>query len=123
MVEGIGWQGVNAQFQRTLFELRVFLATVLGSRFDEMKNTRGWAYDVNECGQVADCRITTLGYVETKGPPDFPTPGSVPPVERRIIERPGVGKLGVTIGITSDMSERWVPDDTEILWGLFCNLS
>ena len=120
MVEGIGWQGVQAQFQKTLFELQVFLSTVLGSRFDEVKSsTRGWAYDINEHGQVSECRLMHLGYMETKPKFEFPAPGLVPPIERRVIERPGVGKLGVTIGITSDMTERWVPDDIDTLWGLF----
>ena len=122
IVEGIGWQGVAAQFQRTLFELRVFLSAVLGGGFDEVKWTRGWAYGVNERGQTTDCSLTTLGYAETKGSPDFPAPGSAPPIERRVIERPGLGKLGVTIGITGDMTERWVPDDIETLWDRFCKL-
>ena len=122
MVEGIGSKGVNAKFQRTLFELRVFLSAVVGGSFDEMKWTRGWAYQVDERGQITDCRLTTLGYAETKGTLGFPAAGSAPPIDRRIIERPGVGNLGVTIGITPDMTERWVPDDIESLWGLFRGL-
>ena len=122
MVEGIGWQGVTAQFQRKLFELRVFLSAVLGGRFDEMKLTRGWAYESDECGQFTVCRLTNLGYVETGGSSGFPARGSASPIDRRTIERPGVGRLGVTIGITSDMTERWVPDDIDSLWDIFCNL-
>ena len=122
MVEGIGWQGVNARFQLTLYELRVFLSVLLGGRFEEMKWTRGWAYDIDERGQITDCRLTTLGYAEIKATPGFPAAGSAPPIDRRTIERPGVGKLGTTIGITPDMTERWVPDDIESLWGLFRSL-
>lgn len=122
MVEGIGWQGVNAQFQRTLFELRVFLSVVLGGRFEEMKWTRGWAYDLDERGQITDCRLATLGYAEIKETPRFPAAGSAPPINRRIIERPGIGERGVTIGITPDMTERWVPDDIETLWVLLRSL-
>jgi hypothetical protein len=121
MVEGIGSKGVTEKFQRTLFELRVFLSAVLGDRFDEMKPTYGWAYEVDQRGQIT-CRLTTLGYAETQGAVGFPATGSAPPIEHRIIGRPGIGKLGVTFGITLDMTERWVPDDIESLWGLFLGL-
>ena len=122
IVEGIGWQGVSAQFQRTLFELRVFLSVVLGGHFEEVKWTRGWAYESNELGQITECRLTTLGYAETQDSPEFPSVGAAPSIERRAVSRPGIGKLGVTIGICADMTERWVPDDIEQLWATFSSL-
>src|SRR5436853_470534 len=44
--------------------------------------------------------------------------GSAPPVQRRTIARPGIGEGGVT----PDTTERWVPDDIEQLWSMFCGL-
>ena len=122
MVEGIGWQGIRAKFQRTLFDIRVFLSVVLGCHFAEMKLTNGWAYEIDARGQFIGCRLARLGYVELKAASGFPAAGSAPPIDRRSIARPGVGEHGVTLGITSDMTERWVPDDIEKLWGLYCDL-
>ena len=122
MVEGIGSKGVNAQFQRTLIELRLFLSVVLGGHFEEMKWERGWMYECDERGHNKDCKLAWLGYAETKEISGFPPVGAAPPIERRVIDRPGIGELGVTIGIAPDMHERWVPDDIESLWSLFRKL-
>jgi len=42
MMEGIGQQGVTANFQKRLHELRVFLGFVLGSKLEMSKLERGW---------------------------------------------------------------------------------
>lgn len=119
MVEGIGGQGVNAQFQRTLTELRVFLSAVLGSLFEVDEWREGWVYEADQAGRITDCRLAHLGYAEVASEPCFPLVGSLPPVPRRTISRPGLG----TGGIGADTTERWVPDDIEQLWGTFRALS
>lgn len=122
MVEGIGSKGVTTQFQRTLLELRIFLAIVLGGLFRVVQCERGWVYETDDQGRIRDCRLAALGYAEVRDTPGFPTPGSSPPNERRTVARPGIGKVGYTIGICADMHERWVPDDIEALWQLFRSL-
>lgn len=123
MVEGIGFQGVNAQFQRILSELRIFLCAVLGSHFEIGQSHEGWVYEFDGRGQIIDCRLAHLGYAEVKSePPLFPLVGSAPPIERRTVHRPGVGEIGVTLGVSMDMTERWVPADIEELWSIFCAL-
>jgi hypothetical protein len=114
MVEGIGFRGVNAQFQRTLAELRIFLTAVLGSHFELDKQREGWTYSRDGTGRVADLSLASLGYVEVEGEasPGFPPIGAAPPIERRAIARPGIGAGGITT------RERWVPDDIEQLWRL-----
>jgi hypothetical protein len=123
MVEGIGFQGVTDQFQRRLTELKIFLCAVLGSHFEIEQWREGWSYEADERGVIIDCRVAHLGYAEVTPEPGFPLAGSAPPIPRRAIHRPGIGKVGVTIGITPDMTERWVPEDIENLWGDFCALT
>lgn len=123
MVEGIGSQGVNTAFATKLSHLRIFLSVVIGARFDVVKWSNGWMYETDEKGQVIDCRVATLGYVETASSPGFPVVGSAPAIERRAVSRPGIGKIGVTIGICADMTERWVPEDINALWLLFSSLA
>ena len=123
MVEGIGFEGVNDQFQRKLAELKIFLCALLGSRFEIDQWRDGWSYEVDERGAIIDCRVAHLGYAEVASEPGFPLAGSAPPIARRAIDRPGIGKLGVTLGITPDMTERWVPEDIENLWGVFSALT
>lgn len=123
MVEGIGSKGLAAQFQRTLLELRIFLAVVLGGLFRVVQWERGWVYETDAQGQIRDCRLATLGYAEVGDKPGFPAAGSSPPIERRTVARPGVGRVGYTLGVCADMHERWMPDDIEALWQLFRSLS
>jgi len=118
MIEGIGQQGVTANFQTRLQELRVFLSFLLGLRVMTSKFEDGWVCDVNAEGRITDCALRQVGYVETSLTAGFPAPGSAPPIERRNVTRPGLGPLG----ITSDMHEEWVPADIEQLWDTFARL-
>jgi hypothetical protein len=118
MIEGIGQQGVTARFQRRLYELRVFLGFVLGLNITINKFEFGWVCDVNGQGSITDCTLRQVGYVETVPTHGFPAAGSAPPIERRVVTRPGLGPYG----ITSDMHQRWVPADIEQLWDSFVRL-
>jgi hypothetical protein len=118
MIEGIGWQGVNANFQTRLHELRVFLSVVLGLNITSGKFDRAWVYELDDQRRIVDCRLGHIGYVEISKDPGFPTVGAARPLERRKVDRPGVGKTG----ISSDMHEQWVPIDVEELWRLFIEL-
>jgi hypothetical protein len=118
MVEGIGQQGVNANFQTRLHELRVFLSIILGLNVTSNKFERGWVYDVDEKLHIRDCRFGHVGYVETTKTPEFPSVGNAPPIERREASRPGLGPSG----IWADMHEQWVPADIEELWRAFTGL-
>jgi hypothetical protein len=118
MMEGIGQQGVSANFQRRLLELRVFLGFVLGLKLEMSKFERGWAYDVDAQGRFTDCKLRSIGYVELAPQADFPKRGCTRPVESRDVTRPGLGPYG----LTSDMHEKWVPGDIEQLWRRFMTL-
>jgi len=117
MIEGIGWQGVATNFQKHLQELRVFLSFVLGLNAKISKFEQGWVSDVKADGQI-DCTLGYVGYAETSLATGFPAVGSAPPIERREVERPG---LGLT-GIWPDMHAQWVPADIEQLWDTFVQL-
>jgi len=118
MIEGIGRWGVAANFQKRLSELRIFLGFVLGLRLEVSKFERGWVYDADAEGRFTDCKLRNIGYVELSPQAGFPNRGCTQPVERRDVTRPGLGPYG----ITSDMHERWVPEDIEQLWKSFMAL-
>ena len=119
MCEGIGQQGVMANFQQRLHEIRVFLSMVLGIDTSINKIEFGWVPEINSQGNFSDCRLQNIGYIETVQTHGFPVVGSARPVERRVAERPGLGPYG----ITSDVHEKWVPTDIEQLWDSFMRLS
>jgi hypothetical protein len=118
MIEGIGWQGINANFQKRLHELRIFLSVVLGLNITTSKCERGWIYEVDENLRTTDCRIGQLGYVEMSATPGFPSSGDAPTIARRNVERPGLGPTG----IWPDTTEEWIPNDIEELWRAFSEL-
>lgn len=118
MVEGIGQQGVNANFQARLHELRVFLSVVLGLNVTTNNFGRGWVCDVDDQVRITDCRLGHVGYAETSKTPEFPSIGNAPPIARREVSRPGLGPTG----IWPDMHEQWVPADIEELWRTFIGL-
>ncbi len=118
MVEGIGQQGVSANFQRRLHELRVFLSFVLGLNLELSKPERGWVFDINAEGRITDCTLRNVGYAELSPQVEFPRRGCAPPVARRHVTRPGLGPYG----IWPDMQEQWVPADIESLWETFLRL-
>lgn len=117
-MEGIGQQGVTANFSKRLTELRVFLGFVLSLKLEVGKFEQGWVCDVDAEGRFTGCTLRNIGYIELVPQADFPKRGSTRPVERRDVERPGLGPYG----ITSDMHERWVPGDIEELWRRFMTL-
>jgi hypothetical protein len=118
MVEGIGWQGVNATFQTRLHELRIFLSVMLGLNITTNKFERGWVCQIDEQGRITDCRFGQVGYAETSKASELPSVGSAPPIARREVRRPDLGP----IGIWPDMREQWVPADIEDLWDTFTRL-
>ena len=118
MVEGIGQQGVSANFQRRIHEIRVFLSFVLGLTLELSKFKRGWVLDFNAEGRITDCTLRNLGYVELSPQVEFPRRGHAPLVARRDVTRPGLGPSG----IWPDMQEQWVPADIESLWEAFLRL-
>jgi hypothetical protein len=118
MIEGIGQQGVTANFQKRLRELQVFLGSVLGIKLEISKFERAWVPEVDAQGRFTDCKLRDVGYIELSPQESFPKPGSARPIERRDVTRPGLGPHG----ITSDMNELWVPADIERLWDTFVRL-
>lgn len=118
MIEGIGQQGVNANFQTRLHELRVFLGFVLGLNITTSKFKFEWVCDLNSQGSITDCSLRHVGYVETVASHGFPAAGSAAAIERRAVTRPSLGPYG----ISADMREEWVPADIEQLWNAFVQL-
>lgn len=118
MVEGIGLRGISANFQKRLYEIRVFLCAVLGLNVTTSKFERGWTCEMDELFRIKDCKLGHIGYAEISKPAAFPSPGDAPPIEKRQASRPGLGPYG----IWPDMHEQWVPADIEELWRLFNDL-
>lgn len=119
MVDGIGHQGVFANFQRRLQELRIFLAILLGINARPARSEYVWATTIDFTNGQTTFAVVSLGYSESNWPPEFPKPGLSESIERRSFVRPSLGPYG----ITSDMHECWVPADAESLWRQFNDLS
>lgn len=118
MVEGIGQQGITANFEKRVQEVRVFLGFVLGLTAKPVRWEYGWVPDIDDERHIADCKLRSIGYAELSVTQGFPSAGSAPPIERRDITRPGLGPLG----IWPDMDQEWVPGDIEALWATFVRL-
>ena len=118
IVEGIGQQGVNANFETRLHEARLFLSVVLGLQVTTSKFEREWVCHLDERGRITDCRLGHVGYAETSKTREFPSVGNAPSIARREVSRPGLGPTG----IWPDMREQWVPADIEDLWRTFSGL-
>ena len=117
MVEGIGEQGITANFEKRVQELRIFLGFTLGLNAQRVRWKEDWVCEMDG-GLIVDCMLRPVGYSELSAPQGFPSVGSAPPMERRDVSRPGLGP----VGIWSDMSEQWVPEDVEELWAMFTQL-
>ncbi|MCZ6718087.1 MAG: hypothetical protein O6944_02895 [Gammaproteobacteria bacterium] len=118
IVEGIGNQGVTANFETRLHEVRIFLSVVLDLNVIISKSEREWVCQLDEQGRITDCKIGQVGYAEISKTRELPSVGSTPPVERREVSRPGLGPTG----LQWDMYEQWVPADIEDLWRMFTEL-
>jgi hypothetical protein len=118
MIEGIGQQGITANFQIRVHELVIFLGIVLGMRLAPVRWRQEWVPEVGADGRIDDCTLRTVGYSELSPVPGFPKVGMAEPIERRDLVRPGLGPQG----IWPDMHERWVPSDIEDLWAMFVSL-
>lgn len=112
VVKGIGPNGVRANFDALVQEVRVFLGIVIGIAARPSRWRDAWVPELDESGKVVDCSIHPVGYSEVSRTPGFPSREAVSPVERRAVERPGLGPFG----IRSQDHERWVPGDIEELW-------
>ena len=117
MVEGIGQQGLRANFQTRLHDIRIFLSVVLGLRITTNKSEQQWICEIEQ-GHITDCRLGHVGYAELSKTPEFPSAGDAPPIARREASRPGLAPTG----ISADMHEEWVPEDIEELWRAFTGL-
>ncbi|MEO8423316.1 MAG: hypothetical protein ABI595_05300 [Actinomycetota bacterium] len=118
MIEGIGQQGITANFQIRIHQLVIFLGFVLGMPLAPVRWRQEWVPEVDADGRIEDCKLRSVGYSELSPSPGFPTVGMAEPVERRDVARPGLGQ----VGIWPDMHERWVPSDIEDLWAVFMPL-
>jgi hypothetical protein len=118
MIDGIGQQGISANFQFRVRELMVFLGFSVGVRLMPVRWHQDWVPEVRPDGHIDDCTLRSVGYAELAPLSGFPEEGIVEPVERRDVVRPGLGPLGVW----PDMTERWVPSDIEQLWRNFVSL-
>lgn len=114
-LDGIGQAGITTNFQRLVLELRVFLGAVLGVCTSPVRPEDGWVTDFDERGRPIECALRSVGYWHVGGPRGFPERGSVAPVAREAVTRPGLGR----VGIWADTREQWVPTDIEELWEAF----
>src|SRR5215510_4777125 len=62
MVEGIGYQGITANFQKRVHELRIFLAVVLGICTEPVRPKNGWVADFDEQRRPTACTLRSVGY-------------------------------------------------------------
>jgi hypothetical protein len=115
MVEGIGNRGIHENFSKLLKNVRIFAATIIDVQLAQPKSEQQWVTETDETGHISHCKLAQIGYHEASSNLGFPMKGSAKPVERRDVQRPGLGP----VGIWSDMHERWVPSDVESLWQSF----
>jgi hypothetical protein len=119
IVEGIGQRGIDSSFQRLVHGVTMFLGVVVGVHMTPVRWRQEWVPEVSEEGRITDVVLRTVGYAELEPVAGMPEAGAERPVERRDVERPGLGPLG----IWPDMHERWVPADVDELWAAFASLS
>lgn len=116
VIEGIGWQGLQAEFQRRLRELRLVLSPILGAHLEESRNwDSDWVPEFDEQMRITDCKLRAVGYTELSVAPGMPERASAPAAERETVARPGLGRLGIW---ADDRSLR-IPADIEDLWARF----
>lgn len=119
MAEGIGRNGVTANFHSRLHELCVFLSFTLGLNVSVTKHEYCWVSYLNTESGITECKLMYGGYTETSAITAFPIAGSVRNIERREALRPGLGPYGIHL----DMHEQWVPTDIQTLWTAFADLN
>jgi hypothetical protein len=73
MVEGIGQDGVNANFQTRLHEIRIFLSVVLGLHVTKNRFERRWICEMDDQLRITDCKLGHVGYAEISKPAAFPS--------------------------------------------------
>lgn len=116
VVEGIGWQGVQAEFQRVLRDLRLVLSPILGTHLEESRNWESdWVPEFDEQMRLTDCRLRSVGYTELVQSQGMPARGSAPAADRETVTRPGLERFGIW---ADDRSVR-IPHDIESLWAAF----
>jgi hypothetical protein len=119
MVEGIGSLGIDRSFEKLVCVLRVFLASVLGIRTEVVKRFLDWVTEFDEKMRPINCEVKYVGYSEVGSARSFPAKNAIPPMPREVVERPGIGRSG----LSSDQREQWVPEDVEHLWQTLGSLS
>ena len=120
MVEGIGFAGVTATFQRIYRELRLALSPIIGVHLETPPQWKSdWVPEIDDKGHITDCRLRSVGYTEIGLPPGLPARGAEPAAVRETVTRPGLGRYGIW---PDDHTQR-VPDDIEALWDQFQVLS
>lgn len=116
VVDGIGWQGIQAEFQRQLRELRLVLSPILGAHLEESRNwDSDWVPEFDEQMRLTDCKLRAVGYTELSVSPGMPERASAPAAARETVARPRLGRLGIW---ADDRSIR-IPHDIEDLWARF----
>jgi hypothetical protein len=118
MVAGIGQQGVTDEFRRLLRELQLVMRPILQIQFEQLERhaNQDWVPDVNEQGQVTDCRVRWIGYVELEQVIGMPVPGAIGATGLEQVRRPDLGLSAIRLGI--DLAVR-PPSDVIALWKAF----
>jgi hypothetical protein len=120
MVSGIGRQGVSDEFHRLVREIKLVLGPILAIAFDgERQHFSEWVPEIDDRGQITDCKLRSVGYVELETVDGMPKVGVLAPTALQDVSRPD---LQMPVIRASDLSVR-PPGDLMDLWKAFCELS
>jgi hypothetical protein len=111
-VEGIGWQGVNANFGLLTRQLSIFLRVVVGVNARNPEGEQVWTWELDETRKTTNCHLRQRGYHEPAPQHGMPQMAGSRPVALVKVERPGLEPLGIRL----DDNEKRIPHDTSDLW-------
>lgn len=119
LVNGIDQLHAASTFDVALRELSVFLTIVMGTNVRVSPNGgRGWTWNTDSNGQVVQCDIRNLGYLEKQWPTEMPTRGQIQQVPLKAVHRPDFSLRGIDVSQT----ELHLPEDIIDLWQVFAVL-
>jgi hypothetical protein len=111
IVKAFGEHDAIWVFHNSLGELAIFLTLVVGSFFEPSKPGKAWTFEVDSAGNVANCEVRPLGYLETAPRSAMPMKGIARSIPQYRPKRPELASR-----IPNVMDEIEVPIDISELW-------
>ncbi len=119
MIEGIGWQGVNAEFSRLVREVSIFLSVLLGIHTREEHPRSAWVLMPDVADRLTSSEYMHLGYLEKEAKSGMPQRGDFREIPLVPVQRPDLQRYRYEI----PDSEESAPEDIVKLWATLLNLA